>query len=424
MRLKKNNFITRLFAKEKPEAKFYNAQEFQLFPEDFDQHARDVVKTLQDNGYQAYIVGGGVRDQLLNLHPKDFDIVTNALPEQIKKLFNRALIIGRRFRLVHVYFSRYDFVEVATFRREQNFVSKQINSSVKKNGVVARNNLYGTLEEDAFRRDFTVNALYYDPTHQKITDFNEALQDVKNKVLRLIGKPAVRLREDPVRILRALRISNKISFKIDDLTLKAIPKFIPLLKDIAGGRLFDEYQKIFFHGDAVKNFKTLEEFGILPYLFPTLPVTLQNDKARAMILHALGNTDERYKADKTINPAFLISVFLWFNLQERQKELAKKHSKREAYSVAVRGILKEQTQVTNMPGYLVDFIEQVWGLQHQLERCNKNKALHYLKHPRYRAAYDFLSLRSELGEIKKSVPAWWDKLYLMPIEERVAFLEL
>lgn len=423
MRLKKSNFIARLFAKGKPEPKVFNARDFKLLPEAFDQHARDVVKTLQEKGFEAYIVGGGVRDQLLSLHPKDFDIVTNALPEQIKKLFNRAIIIGRRFRLVHVYFSRYEFVEVATFRREQTFMVKQIQSSVKKSGVVARDNVYGTIEEDAFRRDFTVNALYYDPTQQRIIDFNEAMQDVKNKVLRLIGKPSVRLREDPVRILRALRISNKIGFKVDEATLKAIPKFIPLLKDIAGGRLFDEYQKIFLHGDAMRNFNTLEEFGILPYLFPSLPETLKNEKSRLMITSALTNTDLRYQAGKTINPAFLISVFVWPALLERQKALQKNRSKREAYATAARALLKEQTAVTNMPGYLAEFMEQVWNLQHQLERCNKSKAQHFLKHPRYRAAYDFLVLRAELGEVKKSTASWWGHLYEMSEEDRKAFLE-
>ncbi len=171
MRLKKNNFIAKLFSKAKLESKIYDARDFGLSRDGFDRHACEVVKTLQDHGFQAYIVGGGVRDQLINLHPKDFDVATNARPEQIKKCFQRCIVIGRRFRLAHVYFGRYDFVEVATFRKEQAFVVKQVKSAFKKSGVVARDNLYGTLEEDAFRRDFTVNALYYDPLHHHIIDF-------------------------------------------------------------------------------------------------------------------------------------------------------------------------------------------------------------------------------------------------------------
>ncbi len=424
MRLKKSNFIARLFKKGRPEAKTYDARDFELLREGFHHHAMQVVKVLQEAGFEAYIVGGGVRDQLLDLHPKDFDVATNARPEQVKKCFSRAIIIGRRFRLVHVFFSRYDFVEVATFRKEQAFLAKKLKTNLQKNGIVARDNAYGTLEEDAFRRDFTVNALYYDPLHQKIIDFNNGMTDLKHKVLRLIGKPTVRLQEDPVRILRALRISNKIGFAIDDATTQAIPKFIPLLKEIAGGRLFDEYQKLFLHGDSVRNFASLKQFGILPYLFPTLPQALKEERSVKMIQAALENTDARCQAGKTINPAFLIAVFLWHPLHVRMVSLQKKGSKREAYAKAVREILKEQTLVTNMPGHLVEFIEQTWMLQRALERRSIPKALHIVTHPRYRAAFDFLLLRSQVGEVKQDICDWWHKLYQMKSEDRAAFLGL
>lgn len=423
MRLKKNNFIAKIFAKGKPECRTYDAREYGLYPDRFDEHACEIVKTLQDNKFEAFVVGGGVRDYLLDLHPKDFDIATGARPEQVQKYFKRAILIGRRFRIVHVYFGRYDFLEVATFRREQPFMARQLKSTVKKSGMIARDNAYGTLEEDAFRRDFTVNALYYDPTHHRIIDFNGGMDDVKKKVLRLIGKPSVRLREDPVRILRALRISNKISFKVDDATLKTIPKFVPLLAEVAGGRLFDEYQKLFLYGDATKNFNTLKEFGILPYFFPTLQNSLDDEKATKMIMHALSNTDSRCRAGKTINPAFLVAVFLWKTLKDRHVVLQKTNSKHQAYLMAVREILKEQTKVTNMPGYLPEFIDHVWGLQRQLELKGKAKVLDILKNSRYRAAYDFLLLRAEIGEVKQSLCQWWNALYSMTEEERVVFLE-
>ncbi len=371
---------------------------------------------MQDAGFEAYIVGGGVRDQLLNLHPKDFDVATNAHPEEIKKCFKRALIIGRRFRLVHVYFNRYDFVEVATFRKEQ--------TSVGKNGMIARDNLFGSFEQDAFRRDFTVNALYYDPTHQKIFDFMQGMEDLKHKVLRLIGKPSVRLQEDPVRILRALRISNKIGFVIDEVTLKTIPKMIPLLAHVAGGRLFDEYQKLFLHGEGGKNFVSLQEWGILPYLFPMLPQALQDRKAAKMVNAALRNTDERCKTGKTINPGFLIAVFLWHSLHTHQAILAKSCSKREAYLKAVKEVLKTQTTITNMPGHFVEMIEQVWALQRLLEQRHPSKVLGLLASNRYRAAYDFLLLRAEIGEVKSDLPKWWDQLYKMQEPERLKFLGL
>lgn len=423
MRLKKNNFIAKLFVKGKAGCQVYDAEDYNLYPENFDHNACEIIKTLQRHQFEAYVVGGGVRDQLLDLHPKDFDVVTNARPEQIQQYFKRALIIGRRFRLVHVYFGRYHFVEVATFRKAKTFVARRLQSVFKKPRAVLRDNPYGTLEEDAFRRDFTVNALYYDPTHHRILDFTGGMEDIQNKILRLIGKPGARLQEDPVRILRAFRIANKIGFMIDAVMLKAIPKFIPLLAEVAGGRLFDEYQKLFLHGQALQNFKTLREFGVLSYFFPHLDQACQDEKTLKMITSALQNSDARYKEGRTIHPAFLISVFLWKTLKERQAVLQQSQTKRQAYLLAVREVLKEQTKITNMPGYLLEFIEQVWNLQRQLELKIKDKAEQIVKHPRYRAAYDFLLLRAESGEVKNSLCQWWDALYKMSPEERANFLE-
>ncbi len=249
------------------------------------------------------------------------------------------------------------------------------------------------------------------------------MQDSKAKVLRLIGKPSIRLREDPVRILRALRISNKIGFRIDEATYKTMPKFIPLLSEIAGGRLFDEYQKLFLHGDGLKNFASLKQLGILPYLFPHLEQTLQNSKAARMIELALKNTDARIQAGKTINAAFLVAVLLWQTLIDRQVVLRQHKSPREAYANAVAEVLKEQLKITNMPGHLPEFIQQVWGLQRQLERPVRSKVLSILTHPRYRAAYDFLVLRGEVGEVDLAVCSWWNDLYDMTEADRLVAVE-
>jgi len=326
--------------------------------------------------------------------------------------------------LVHVYFGRYEYVEVATFRKAQTFLSKTLKPSRQKNGIVARDNAYGSIEEDAFRRDFTVNALFYDPAHHKILDFNNGIADMQKRILRLIGKPAIRFQEDPVRILRAFRISNKLGFKIDDATLKAIPKFIPLLQEVAGGRLFDEYQKLFLYGHAKQNFDTLKEWQILPYFFPNLSTALEDKKAEKMIECALKNTDQRCQIGKTINPAFLIAVFLWLDLKHAQIKFEKHHPKREAFVKAMREVLKKQAQMTNMPGYLLDFISDVWSLQRVLERRNKPKALDILKKPRYRAAYDFIQLRAEAGDVKPGIANWWKQLYEMNDDERAQFLGL
>lgn len=416
MNLKKNSFIAKLFSKKprspKLVATIHDARELDLWPNDFHSHALDVVEILQQHKYEAYIVGGGVRDQLLNLHPKDFDVATNASPEQVKKCFQRCLIIGKRFRLAHVYFGRYDFVEVATFRKDHSFATHHSEASTRKGGIISRDNVYGSIEDDVVRRDFSVNALYYNPTTHEILDFCDGLPDLKARIIRLIGKPEERFREDPVRILRALRIGNKIACTIEPATLKAIPKFVPLLASISGGRLFDEYQKILLHGQAEKNFNSLLEFKILPILFPRLPEALKDKDAAQMILSALRNTDERYYAKKTINPAFLISVFLWHNLPRGGRGAAE----------AMTAVLKEQARVTNIPRYQGEVIEDIWHLQRHLEHHRKKKILDTLQHPRYRAAYDFLLLRSEIGEVKPSLCEWWNRLYLMSDDARADFV--
>lgn len=424
MNSKKSSFIAKLFKKTKKKLKpqVYNAREFGLFPHLFHEYARSVVSVLQSHGYQAYIVGGGVRDQLLDLHPKDFDVATNARPEEIKRCFERCLIIGKRFRLAHVYFTRRDFIEVATFREDHRFAKHHTDAVKRKGGIIARDNVFGDIESDAVRRDFSVNAIYYDPIKEQLLDFCGGIEDIQARILRLIGSPQARLQEDPVRILRALRIANKIGFEIDPMTLKAFPAAIPLLNSMAGGRLFDEYQKIFLHGQGEKNFRTLQSYSILGILFPSLPATLQDSTSEKMIVSALKNTDLRYASQKTINPAFLIAVFLWPVLQVQRQKWREELGSQKAFQEAVSLVLKEQAAVTNMPRYLLDVIQDVWRLQRPLELRRSNKILDLLHHPRYRAAYDFLVLRSQIKQVKPSVCEWWNRLYLMSDEARLEWI--
>jgi poly(A) polymerase len=424
MNLKKNNFIAKLFKKKpKLEPVVYDARASDLWPNNFPPHVLKIIETLQRRGYEAYIVGGGIRDQLMSLHPKDFDVVTNALPEQIKKCFERALIIGKRFKLVHVYYDRREYIEVATFRKDHSLAKHKSEGALRQGGIVARDNVYGTIEDDALRRDFTVNAFYYNPSTHELLDFSNGIADFQARVLRLIGQPDARLKEDPVRILRALRISNKLDFDIDAATFAAIPQHIELLSSIAGGRIFDEYQKILLYGQAEKNFDTLVKMNILPILFPALARSLNVSWFADMVRQALRNTDERYYARKTINPAFLIGVFLWQELQSTKKKLTEKMSYKKAYQDAVKMTLTAQNKITGMPRYMTEMIEDVWALQRQLELRRKKNILGIVTHSKYRAAYDFLLLRSQVGQVKPALCQWWEKLYMMSESDRSEFIE-
>lgn len=413
MKLKKNNFIAKLLKQSIVRAKEYNARDYGLYPSDFGKGVLSVIETLKQHGFQAYIVGGGVRDQILNLHPKDFDVATNAHPEEIKKCFQRAIIIGKRFRLVHVYVNRREYIEVATFRAGHQHAQDENDARTKKGGIIARDNVYGTIEEDAFRRDFTVNALYYDPVRGKLLDFCEGIPDIKAKILRLIGKPHVRFKEDPVRILRVLRFANKLGFNIEAKTLKAIPQDLPMLKEISGGRLFDEYTKLMLYGQAYKNFYTLYENKALEYFFPYTLECWQQNWFVEMINSALENTDERFYQNKTIHPAFLIAVFLYAPQIKSFQALGKHSSKKQAFIQAMDEVLKAQSKHTTMPNYFAQMVRDVWSLQRPLELRRKNKVLEILKHPRFRAAYDFLMLRADAGQVNKGIYQFWTDVQVL-----------
>lgn len=397
-------------------AKTFTAAEHGLQAEQIPPHAREVTETLQRAGFEAYVVGGGVRDQLLGLHPKDFDIATNAKPEQIKALFPNCMLIGKRFRLAHIYFKR-DIIEVATFRAGHDQASTDIANT--RDGIIIRDNVYGSLEEDALRRDFAINALYYDPSKQTIIDFSGGMQDIRNKKIRLIGDPKQRYQEDPVRILRAVRFASKLNFTLDTATEAPLTEMVPLLAKMPAGRLFDEYTKLFLHGHGVNNFHTLCQYDAFRYLFPASAEFSVLEPYRKLFLKSLHNTDLRISEGKSINPAFLIAVFLWPALQQQLKlPVPDSSSTVEAFQFHMAVTVSRQLRHTAMPKRFSGAIKEIWILQRPMEHRKPKQIDRVLAHPRFRAAYDFLLLRSEMGEVSPAIVQWWTDIQLLDPEQR------
>ena len=346
-----------------------------------DKDAKKVVKTLNKAGHEAYLVGGCIRDLLLGHKPKDFDIATSATPEQVHKTFKRSRLIGRRFRLVHIMFSSRKYIEVATFR------SGKVKTA--SNGVIVRDNLYGTLKEDAFRRDFSVNGLYYDIQKSQVIDYVDGLEALNNSEIRMIGKPVERFKEDPVRMIRAIRFKVKLGATIDSKISKSITNQAHLLANIPAARLYDECIKLFHNENACEIFEQLLKFGLLNYLFPQTEKTLFINKT-------LLNTSKRIKNGKPVTPAFLFAVFLWDAQNKRFNELNKKKNSRIfTMTQASEEVISKQTKQVLMPRWLSARVKDIWLMQYHLENCGLKKAKELIKHPRFRMAYDFLVLRSE-----------------------------
>ena len=346
-----------------------------------DKDAKKVVKTLNKAGYEAYLVGGCIRDLLLGHKPKDFDVATSATPEQVHKTFKRSRLIGRRFRLVHIMFSSRKYIEVATFR------SGKVKTA--SDGSIVRDNLYGTLKEDAFRRDFSVNGLYYDIQKSQVIDYVDGLEALNNSEIRMIGKPVERFKEDPVRMIRAIRFKVKLGATIDSKISKSITNQAHLLANIPAARLYDECIKLFHNENACEIFEELLKFGLLNYLFPQTEKTLFINKT-------LLNTSKRIKNGKPVTPAFLFAVFLWDAQNKRFNELNKKKNSRIfTMTQASEEVISKQTKQVLMPRWLSSRVKDIWLMQYQLENCGLKKAKELIKHPRFRMAYDFLVLRSE-----------------------------
>jgi len=386
--------------------------------------ALKVLYKLDSEGFQAFLVGGGVRDLLLGNRPKDFDVATNATPEQLRELFRNARIIGRRFKIVHIRFGR-EIIEVTTFRAHHKpaEISKEnsrkalmhLDSAHSSAGMILRDNVYGDINEDAVRRDFTVNALYYTIRNFLVLDFSSGLEDIQKKLIRIIGDPNVRYKEDPVRMLRAIRFSAKLDFTIEQGTREAIDKLAPMLESVAPARLFDETLKMLSSGYGERTFEILRQFKIGHFLFPdTLDCMDSSDLPENRLVQlALRNTDRRIAEDKSVTPAFLFAALLWPVLRNRlgQSLATRQPSIQELHELANQAIVN-QLDYTAIPKRFSLAIREIWELQLRLQRRNKRGVLTAYQHPRFRAAYDFLLLREESGEDLSGMGQWWTDFQL------------
>jgi len=392
-------------------------------PEQISSAGREVVRVLQDAGHEAYLVGGCIRDALLAITPKDFDVATSATPDEVKGLFRKCRLIGRRFRLAHI-FVRGELIEVATFRKAAVEAQSSKDSSEESDdeaidasaqdqqscdqGILTADNAYGSLNEDIVRRDFTVNALYLDPFSMEIIDEVDGLQDLENRCIRLIGDPQVRFREDPVRILRALRFSAKLDFNIDPVTAGVIPTFAPLLNEIPKARLFEELQKLFISAYAKACFDKLVENDILKYLLPQTNIFLQYEPIRKMLDLALENTSARIRKGKNITPSFLLAIFLWGPVRAWQQHFRQGGSPAMlALHRATQQVVYIQAESTALPKRFTGPMQDIFELQERLCKATRKNAFKTLQHRRFRAAFDFLVIREMAGDIEPGIARWW-----------------
>ncbi|WP_331346273.1 polynucleotide adenylyltransferase PcnB [Cellvibrio sp. UBA7661] len=381
------------------------------------QAAIRIIKQLEDSGFSAYLVGGGVRDLLLGNHPKDFDVATNARPEEVKRLFRSARIVGRRFQIVHVRMGR-EVIEVTTFRGHHEDTSQHASRS--EDGMLLRDNVYGTLETDAMRRDFTVNALYYTLKDFSVIDYCKGMDDLKNRTLRMIGDPATRYKEDPVRMLRALRFAAKLGFKIEPKTAKPIRELGSLLLNVSDARLFEEVLKLFLGGSATATFNLMREYDLLVHLFPGTDIALKaGDTLGAnLIEQCMINTDKRIRAEKTVTPAFIYAALLWPALQHQFHLLSGKMTPTQAWTQAATNTINLQLTRTAIPKRFLIPMREIWDLQQRLPSRLGMRALRTLDHPRFRAAYDFLLMREAAGEALDGLGVWWTNYQTATEDER------
>ncbi len=366
--------------------------------------AKRTCEALKRRGYQAYIVGGAVRDLLLGVTPKDFDVATNATPNEVKRCQRRAVIIGRRFRLVHVIFGR-EIIECSTFRALEG-------AGVRKDadGRVVSDNVFGEMWEDAARRDFTINAMYYDPATEELYDYHRGFEDLSKKRLRMIGDPAERYREDPVRMLRAVRIAAKLGFKIEPSTERPISKMTVLLRNVPSARLVDETLKLLTCGHAVESIRSLRREGLHRALLPLLDMILSEPDGEKFLMLALKRTDERIAVGKKISPSFLFGTLLWPQVVKRWAHNEEKRGLPRATALfeASREVLDAQCRQLSIQRRCQADMHDLWMLQVKLERRTGKTPYSVVQHPRYRAAYDFLILRAMTGHVPQSMPEWWN----------------
>lgn len=382
-------------------------------------NALKVLNRLHEAGYEAYLVGGSVRDLLLGKLPKDFDVATNALPEDVKKIFRNCRIIGRRFRLAHVFFGP-DIIEVATFRASHT--DGPDGHGQMRDGMIIRDNVYGSLKDDAWRRDFRINALYYNIADYSVVDFTGGMSDLKKRSLQMIGDAATRYKEDPVRMLRAIRFADKLDLTIDKKTALPLSEQAHLLAQIPPSRLFEELLKLFLTGHALKSYQQLQKFSLLKPLLPMTFECLKHDPEGiiAKFIHlALENTDKRVQEGKSVTPAFLFSVLLWEPIQVETAQHRKNNMPPMiAMEKAINHVLAEQNKFICIPRRFTHSMRAIWAMQPLLFRRHGKNAFRLIEQPRFRAAYDFLLLRAEAGEKVNQVANWWEKFTVADAAER------
>ncbi len=389
---------------------------------DISANALKVLNRLNSSGYEAYLVGGSVRDLLVRKAPKDFDVATNATPNQIRKLFRNSRIIGRRFKLVHILFHR-DIIEVATFRASQEDDEQQM---VNERGMLVRDNVYGNIHDDAWRRDFTINALFYDVQHSAIIDLTGGFADIQSRTIRMIGDPDTRYKEDPVRMIRAIRFSAKLDFEMDPKTDKSIHTLAPSITHVSPSRLFDEVAKLYQCGAAQKVHYRMKETGMFSALFPQVGAisSSQFPTMEELITIALESTDRRIHEEKPVNPAFLFAVFLWHPLLSKQQQLKDEGCEPlPALEQAMSYVMSYQSKTISIPKRFSMVIREIWLLQYRFTKRQGKRPFQLMAHPRFRAAYDFLAIRALSGDENMELADWWTQFQDVSEAEQIGMIK-
>ena len=389
-------------------------------------HAMKVLTGLKQKGYDSYLVGGCVRDLLLGLEPKDFDVSTNASPEQVRRVFRNARVIGRRFKIVHVRFGR-EVIEVATYRgAPASSHQDESTHRVGEEGRLLADNIYGTRDEDAIRRDLSVNALYYDPGSDEVLDYHDGLADIKQGLLRIIGDPSERYREDPVRMLRVVRFASKLGFEIDPSASQALDQHVDLLTNIPPARLFDEVLKLFHSGSAVTTFEKLRQHGLFEYLFPATDQLLNSEEEgypRTFLPLALNNTDKRIQQGKPVIPAFLYSVLLWEPFRQyKMAAMEQGISEYDSIHQAADEAIVEQLSTVAIPRRFTAQMREIWVMQYFFDQRKSRHIARLLENRKFRAGYDFLLLRESVGQATRETAEWWTRIQDVDENERIKMI--
>jgi len=404
--------------------RIYSRDEHTISRKKISSNALKVLRRLNNAGYRACLVGGGVRDLLLGLEPKDFDVATDARPEQVRDLFRNSRLIGRRFRLAHVRFGR-EVLEVATFRT--GYDGNVDASKVSREGRILRDNVYGDIDQDVWRRDFTVNALYYDLHDLTVLDYVDGMKDLKRGVIKLIGEPSQRYREDPVRMLRAVRFAVKLGFRIDKGTAEPLSELSNLLSTISSARLYEEVLKMSLGGSALLTFEALRQHKLFPILFPV--TNLEFDQAKyefreTFVGQALANTDRRVAESKPVTPAFIVAALLWNAVDREHERLTKTGmTPTDAMSIAADRFLAQQINRLAVPRRITQVTREIWAMQIGLSKRSRRRVRRVVEHPRFRAAYDFLELRAQSGEPVEQLSDWWGRYQVASQPTRSSMLD-